>query len=264
MLALWLPPCIYDRIYHAEPGICIWEPSLNTGFVVVVATIGHHGSCIIILFCYLKVFMFMYKRRRIIGVGKDGKTVMVASDSKASTLQPGGSTSWAGKDTPVSAIASETASENKVSYGKTAMPNTPVFVASEGKVSSIEADRSAPVKDQSNTRTKRDTLDVPIQKNNNPTKTRPTHAANSEKLGRQKRERAVFITLTYVIVGYAVCWIPFHVVFDISSVCPSCVPGGIYTMSFWMAYFNSTINPFLYNFSTPEFKETFKRILRRR
>ena len=237
MLALWLPPCIYDRVHNAKPGECIWEPSLNKGFVIVVAAIGHHGSCIIMLFCYLKVLMFMYRRRRIIG---------------------------AGKDTSVSVIETETASEYISSYGKTAMLNTSVFVASDSKVSSLEPSGSTPVEDQTDIAPKRDTLEVPTHAMNNFTKTRPTHAPKSEKAKRHKRDRAVFITLTYVIIGYAVCWIPFHVVFDISSVCPSCVPRGVYSVTFWMTYINSTINPFLYNFSTPEFKRTFKKILCRR
>ena len=238
MLALWLPPCIYDRIHHAKPGECIWEPSLNKGFVIVVATIGHHGSCIIMLFCYVKVFLFMYKRRRII-------TAITGSSGPS--------------------IAADTASEFVSSYGKTAMLNTSVFVASDTKVSSLEPGGSTAVEDQTNIATRRDTLEVLISHTScDYTKTRPTHAPKSEKLRRQKRERAIFITLTYVVIGYAICWIPFHVVFDVSSACPSCVPRGVYAVTFWMSYINSTINPFLYDLSTPEFKSTFRRILCRR
>ena len=234
MLALWLPPFIYDRIHHSKPGECIWEPSLYIGFVIVIAIIGHHGSCIIMLFCYLKVLMFMYKRRRIM-------------------------TAERGLSGP--AVATHTASE----CGKTTILNSSVFVTSDSKVSSLEPNGTTPQGDQANTATGRDTLEVPtLHTSGNNTKTLPMHAQNSENFQRQKRDRAIFITLTYVIIGYAVCWIPFHVVFDVSSICPSCVPRGVYDLAFWMAYINSTINPFLYNFSTPEFRRTFRRILCRR
>ena len=234
MLVLWLPPCIYDRIHHAMPGECIWEPSLNTGFVVVIAIIGHHGSCIAMLFCFLKVLMFMYKRRRIMAAEKGSSDPAVATDTASGC-------------------------------GKTTMLNSSVFLTSDSKVSSLEPNDTTPQEDQANITTRRDTLEVPTSHTGgNNTKTLPTHAPNSENFRRQKRDRAIFITLTYVIIGYAVCWIPFHVVFDVSSICTSCVSRGVYDLAFWMAYINSTINPFLYNFSTPEFRRTFKRILCRR
>ena len=239
MFVLWLPPCIHDRLHNAKPGECIWEPSLNKRFVVVVATIGHHGSCFVMLFCYLKVFIFKYKRRKVIAAEIDTSV------------------------TRGHAIAVDRTSEYMSSYGHTAMLNISVVVANDDKVSSLEPGCS--MEDQTNATTTNDTLEVPVShKNGNCTKTKATPAPKSKTNRRQKRDTAIFITLTYVVIGYAVCWIPFHVVFDVSSVCPSCVPRGVYAITFWMTYINSTINPFLYNFSTPEFRRTFRRILCRR
>ncbi|XP_050409341.2 alpha-1A adrenergic receptor-like, partial [Patella vulgata] len=62
MVALWLPACIVDRIKNAADKVCIWEPSLNPEYVFVIALIGHHGACFVLLFCYLQVFFFMRKR----------------------------------------------------------------------------------------------------------------------------------------------------------------------------------------------------------
>ncbi|GFO14446.1 alpha-1a adrenergic receptor [Plakobranchus ocellatus] len=77
---------------------------------------------------------------------------------------------------------------------------------------------------------------------------------------RNKREMKVFVTLTYIIVGYLVCWVPFHIVFDIQAVDASIVSTNVYNATFWLSYLNSTINPFLYNFSSPEFRQAFKKI----
>jgi hypothetical protein len=80
---------------------------------------------------------------------------------------------------------------------------------------------------------------------------------------RVTRDKKVFVTLTYIIFGYAILWLPFHICFDVSIVNPDLVPERVFDMAFWMAYFNSTINPILYNFSSPEFRRTYRQILGR-
>ena len=93
----------------------------------------------------------------------------------------------------------------------------------------------------------------------------PNAAAADVNGTRQKKkedkERRAFIILTYVILSYLVCWVPFHVVFDISAVDPSLVPDFVYRSTFWLTYFNSTLNPVLYAYSSPDFRRAFKRIL---
>ena len=240
MLALWLPPCIYDRLHNAKAGECIWEPSLNKGFVVVVAIIGHHGSCIVMMFCYLKVFLFMRKHRRIMA-SQDAKRV---PNSQVSVLD----------------YSNDNASSNYIQSGHTAMLNTSVFEATDGPQTQAETSHEKFSQEYQNKTVRQDALEVPIlYKRYDGKNTIPR--IKTERLRRQKRERAIFVTLTYVVIGYAICWVPFHVVFDISALCPSCVPRGVYAVTFWMTYINSTINPFLYNFSTPEFRRTFRRLL---
>ena len=76
-----------------------------------------------------------------------------------------------------------------------------------------------------------------------------------------RRERKAFVTLTYIIVGYLVCWTPFHVAFDLMAIDNSLVPVWLYDLTYWLTYCNSTINPFLYNFGNPEFRTAFREIL---
>lgn len=240
MLALWLPPCIYDRIHNAKPGECIWEPSLNKEFVIVVATIGHHGSCLVMMFCYIKVFIFMRKHRRPLSI-------------LASQCAPGMYTSQ---------VSVLDYSVDATEGGQNTVLNTPVFDGPgylQDKDVFVQKNRS----DQE-TSVSYDALEASTSHQN----CRNTHdklpKTKPVALRRQKRERAIFVTLTYIIIGYAICWIPFHVVFDISAVCPSCVPRDVFAVTFWMTYVNSAINPFLYNFSTPEFRKTFRRLLCRK
>ena len=242
MLALWLPPCIYDRLHNAKPGECIWEPSLNKEFVIVIAAIGHHGSCLVMMFCYIKVFIFMRKHRRPLSI-------------LASQCAPGMYTSQ------VSVLEF---SVDALEGGQSAVLNTPVFVGPrlhQDKDEFAQKNRS----DQEIS-VSYDGLEASAsqQSCSNAHDKVPKTSFKSAALRRQKRERAIFVTLTYIIIGYAICWVPFHVVFDISALCPSCVPRGVFAVTFWMTYINSAINPFLYNFSTPEFRQTFRRLLCRK
>ncbi|XP_005111180.1 alpha-2A adrenergic receptor-like [Aplysia californica] len=89
-------------------------------------------------------------------------------------------------------------------------------------------------------------------------------AAQREEDKRERREVRVFVTLTYIIVGYLICWVPFHIVFDVTAYDEKLVPEAVYDVTFWMTYVNSTINPFLYNFSSPEFRNAFRRMVHRK
>ena len=218
-MVLWLPPCIYDRIRHSKPGECIWEPSLNKEFVIIIAALGHHGACVLMLSCYLRVQVFMYKRRAV-------------KASKCHTVT---------KPNSVVHPTDFDETTNDIDATSFHITNSPLETKSNSS-EKYEASNSILHID-----TKRTAVDE----------------IKERKRHHHKRERTVFIALTYILIGYAVCWIPFHVVFDVSSVCPSCVPRGVYAVTFWMTYMNSTINPFLYNFSNPEFRNTFKKILYR-
>ena len=244
MLVLWLPPCIIDRLNNAKPGECIWEPSLNIGFVVVVAVIGHHGSCLVMLFCYIKVFIFMHKRGRV-----------VASEGGATVNK-----------LEVSVLETELDKTSDAVHSKQCGTNTLcTFVASEASQETPSCQEACSSQEcQSQPIARYDVQELPIPKLAN----KPINAVGANpqpsKQQRLKRDRAIFVTLSYVVIGYAVCWIPFHIAFDISAICPSCLPHLVYDITFWMAYFNSAINPFLYNFSTPEFRKTFRKLLLRK
>lgn len=78
---------------------------------------------------------------------------------------------------------------------------------------------------------------------------------------QKEQERHVVITLGNIIVLFLICWGPFYFVFDISAWKPDLISAGLYTFCFWSTYLNSTLNPFVYNFSNKEFREAFKKIL---
>lgn len=68
MVAVWLAPCILDRVKHGDvdPTVCMWEPSRNPEFVVFIAVVGHHLPCAVMLVCYVKVYAVMRRRNKVI------------------------------------------------------------------------------------------------------------------------------------------------------------------------------------------------------
>ena len=79
---MWLPPCIQDRLRNSEDDVCIWEPSENREFVIVIAVLGHHGPCLTIVVCYIRVFLAM--RKRLLRVGDSSNS---AAKNKAKKEQ---------------------------------------------------------------------------------------------------------------------------------------------------------------------------------
>jgi len=76
----------------------------------------------------------------------------------------------------------------------------------------------------------------PAKKDDANKKTKQQASKDKQKLddkGANKRRKA-FITLSYIVVAYMVCWVPFHFVFDVSLANP--------------------LNPFMYAFSSADFR----------
>jgi hypothetical protein len=229
MVVLWLPACVVDRIRantDDNDKICIWDPALNKQFVVVIATIGHHGSFCLILFCYVKVFYVLRKRTNF---ARKIRPKNLTTVYNLSVVEP-------------SKI------ESKITY---------VPERKDGDITSPEKGGN----------TLKPEIGQKYSDNGNinliaTPSTSSTLPADTE-IGKviTKRDRRAFVTLTYIIVGYVICWFPFHIVFDMSAVSPGAVSDRVFQVTFWMTYLNSTINPFLYNFSNPEFRNAFKKIL---
>ena len=79
----------------------------------------------------------------------------------------------------------------------------------------------------------------------------------------QQRERRIFITLSYVLFSYLICWFPFYIAFDTYAWKPDLVPAGLYSFFFWSTYVNSTLNPFIYAFTNKEFRLAFLKVVKR-
>ncbi|WAQ97170.1 ADA1A-like protein, partial [Mya arenaria] len=226
MLLLWVPAWIADRVRYSEPGVCFWDPSLNKEFVFIVAILGHHGPYCIMIFCYTYVFIFMRKRSKITDVSFKSDTKTVTQTITVSTVSNDYNEPSTSKVTNVVKINVKPKQSKSLSQNQF-----------ESKFSNH--------------------LEVPTTKYGSSEK----GISQSKQSNRMAKDRRAFITLTYILFGYAILWLPFHIVFDISIVDPALVPEQVLNLAFWMAYINSTLNPLLYNFSSPDFRKTFKQLL---
>ncbi|KAH9523543.1 hypothetical protein Btru_040283, partial [Bulinus truncatus] len=270
MLCLWVPALTVDRLkaYHPE-GTCKWDPSENRHFVVVIAMLGHHGPCLTMLIFYFFVFGYLKTKSKVGPMNRDNKIPATRLDVNSSKTEQTTSLDvdgTSGQSTSNLMSYQESADDKKLSNKQSPsdfvdhVPANNVERANE--VNNEQKDiYSIQVPGDIALVTKRATfIEIPGQTSN---KQSSAKVADSKDVIRANRERKVFTTLTYIIIAYIICWVPFHVVFDITSLDPEVVPGIVYDLTFWLTYVNSTINPFLYNFSSVEFRQTIRRIILR-
>ena len=90
----------------------------------------------------------------------------------------------------------------------------------------------------------------------------PTAPKNEgTKISNLDKEKKIFISLSYIIIAYLLCWSPFHIVFDILYFDENAVSFEWYSFATLCCYLNSTLNPFLYACASKDFRTAFKNIL---
>lgn len=87
----------------------------------------------------------------------------------------------------------------------------------------------------------------------------------SNRISSLKRENKTTQTLSIVVGGFIVCWLPFFVYYlitpflrheSISATLTNCLT--------WLGWFNSAMNPFIYAFYSVDFRSAFWRLTFRR
>lgn len=91
---------------------------------------------------------------------------------------------------------------------------------------------------------------------------------NSQDLARNwRREYRLIKTLGIVIAVFILCWVFFFARYTLcgreNSICPSWIANNLVLedMLFWIGYFNSALNPFLYNYTNRDFRRAFRDLL---
>ncbi|KAK7478593.1 hypothetical protein BaRGS_00030192 [Batillaria attramentaria] len=266
MLVLWVPPFTVDRINNSREGECFYDPAKNQVFVIVVAVVGYHGSTVVMLFCYIKVFLFLRNRSKTGPLhSRSGGTMSVIAE-----------TGPARKHTEQIVKAESTHTTSDHQQGCDVGPMSPPSSEKEEQDNKAFQNDSE-YEERVETRPRSDRVQSvsggPAATGENRKVLVAQLAATTDGRDAEqktsitsmlRREQKVFLTLSYIMVGYLICWMPFHVSFDIMAIDRSLVSEKFYEVTYWLAYCNSAINPFLYNFSSSEFNRAFKKLIGRR
>ncbi|OWA52784.1 putative Muscarinic acetylcholine receptor M3 [Hypsibius exemplaris] len=78
---------------------------------------------------------------------------------------------------------------------------------------------------------------------------------------RWRKERQAFILLTLLVVALVLAWTPWFVYCALSTY-RGLDNWLMFMVTYWIAYFQSTVNPFLFNICNPALRQTATRMLR--
>ncbi|KAI6176611.1 G-PROTEIN-RECEP-F1-2 domain-containing protein [Aphelenchoides bicaudatus] len=78
-----------------------------------------------------------------------------------------------------------------------------------------------------------------------------------------KRERRAWRTLAIITGTFVACWTPFFLLSLYRPICGCQIPPVLESITSWLGYMNSTLNPIIYTAFSPDFRHAFKRIIKR-
>ncbi|CAF0936490.1 unnamed protein product [Rotaria sordida] len=110
---------------------------------------------------------------------------------------------------------------------------------------------------------KHDSIDIHMERQPSVDIPRNLNDPRNSEMKHLRRERRAVKTLGAIMIAFLICWLPFFVRYS------ACEPNRctwiympiIEDIVFWVGYFNSMINPFLYAFHNKDFRNAFQKTL---
>ncbi|CAF0714980.1 unnamed protein product [Brachionus calyciflorus] len=79
---------------------------------------------------------------------------------------------------------------------------------------------------------------------------------------RLKQQIKAAKQLGILILAFLITWMPYFITFIVVAFCSDCVSDNLSSLTLWLGYLNSAINPLLYPQCNSSFKHAFRRMLR--
>lgn len=76
-----------------------------------------------------------------------------------------------------------------------------------------------------------------------------------------RRETKAAKTLAIIVGVFILCWLPFFTMYLVEAFCIDCIPPLVFSIFFWLGYFNSALNPCIYALFSRDFRSAFKTLL---
>ncbi|GMT35454.1 hypothetical protein PFISCL1PPCAC_26751, partial [Pristionchus fissidentatus] len=99
-------------------------------------------------------------------------------------------------------------------------------------------------------------------------KARPSRQLVKKATKQMRREHKATVTLAVVLAVFLAFWLPFFTLHFTNSWCillnpdgESCIPGVFLSITTWLGYINSSLNPLIYTVFDQRFRNAFKHII---
>lgn len=80
-------------------------------------------------------------------------------------------------------------------------------------------------------------------------------AASTRVMSISTREKNVTYKLGFIMATFLICWLPFSILWPLSSVCAECINQNLYLFSFWLAYANSFFTPIILLYNNEKYRQ---------
>eukprot|EP00794_Sanderia_malayensis_P002544 gene2544-2939_t len=226
---------------------------------ITVFTIGLFVPVLIMLFCYYKIFKVMHAngvKVRSVQVTRTAQQSECSENNKESIVIKFAKTEpLAGDSKDVEATKLPDNIENSPFYPH-GEKNGPKH--NERKELGTEADARLKLGHDAQTTT---TVDESVAKTSiaNKRKSKPEKAIG----GMTQKEFRLFKTIALVVVVFIACWLPY-VIFNLLRTASAVNDNNTMdTINMWMGFVNSSLNPLIYGVTNRQFRNEFKKILRK-
>ncbi|XP_006815827.1 muscarinic acetylcholine receptor M2-like [Saccoglossus kowalevskii] len=86
-------------------------------------------------------------------------------------------------------------------------------------------------------------------------------AHNMAKRTTKTNESKTFRTVTTLLAAIVCCWMPYHIVAIVITLCPKCIHPDVFKVVYWMYFTNSAINPVCYALANPMMRKALKKLI---